>query len=141
MDLAETKRRVAASLTHPMNRLPGIEVRLQPPQPEVFGEAALLELLDLLEVDHADRLTVGTYRFADDELPAEVFGPPQETLTLAPGTELDWHLWVVSRGDLRTLLERMCWPELIVDGKGNWLIWAEDLRSFLCDCRPLEDGT
>lgn len=133
--LEEMKRRIASVLTSPLSPLPGIEVFLQPPAPEQLGADALAALLNLLGVAEQDQLVLGIYRTSAGPLIQQILGDPNDTLTLMPGTELDWDLWMSDRQHLEELLAHWTWPELIVDGAGDWLIWTEGLRSFLCDCR------
>lgn len=108
---------------------PGIELQLRSPVNTGFD--SLRTLLNLLSYSREATLLVGYYRFGGDSVPEIFLGAPIDSLPLAPDSELDWNLWVITTEELDVLAEHISWPELIVDGEGRWLLWTEDNRSFL----------
>lgn len=124
--LSDLKLRVSRVLALPT---PGIELCLR--SIDEVGFIPLKQLLTLLGVQEEDPLLLGYYRFGGDDGPQKVLGDSIGALTLAPDTERDWRLWAAVVRDLNDLEERYSWPDLLVDGRGRWLLWTEDNKSFL----------
>ena len=127
----ELRRRVRRTLGGARRARPGVLVHLRDVHELGFGP--LMRLVDLLTSGPTQPLLLGFYHHGFDSAPRRIFGQSQSRLEVVRDTELDWDLWMAVPSDLRLLEEAISWPDLVVDGRGEWLIWTEDNSSFLCD--------